>query len=51
LEEVPGVFAIVGAGDGGLFSVPCHNSRYVFNDDLIEPMLRVMLRLAGFLTV
>lgn len=48
LEKVPGAFAIAGAGDGGLFSIPCHNSRYVFNDQLIEPMARVMVRLAGF---
>lgn len=47
LEEVPGAFAIVGAGDGGIFSIPCHNSRYIFNDKLIEPMVRVMLRIAG----
>jgi metal-dependent amidase/aminoacylase/carboxypeptidase family protein len=47
LEKVPGSFAIVGAGDGGLFSIPCHNSRYIFNDQLIEPMVRVMVRLAG----
>lgn len=48
LEKVPGAFAIAGAGDGGLFTVPCHNSRYIFNDNLIEPMVRVMVRLAGF---
>ncbi len=48
LETVPGAFAIAGAGDGGLFSVPCHNARYVFNDHLIEQMVRVMVRLAGF---
>ncbi len=47
LEQVPGAFAIVGGGDGGLFDIPCHNARYVFNDNLIEPMVRVMLRLAG----
>jgi len=49
LEKVPGSFAIAGAGDGGLFSIPCHNSRYIFNDKLIEPMTRVMVRLAGFI--
>ncbi len=48
LEKVPGAFIIAGAGDGGLFSVPCHNSRYVFNDNLIENMVRFMVRLAGF---
>jgi hippurate hydrolase len=47
LEKVPGAFAIIGAGDGDLFAIPCHNSRYVFNDNLIEPMAHVMIRLAG----
>jgi hippurate hydrolase len=47
LEKVPGAFAIIGAGDDGLFAIPCHNSRYVFNDNLIEPMVHVMIRLAG----
>jgi hippurate hydrolase len=47
LEKVPGAFAIIGAGDGDLFAIPCHNSRYVFNDNLIEPMVHVMIRLAG----
>lgn len=51
LEKVPGSFVIAGAGDGGLFSIPCHNSRYVFNDQLIEPMARVMVRMAGLLSI
>jgi len=50
LQQVPGAFAIAGAGDGGIFSVPCHNSRYIFNDRLIEQMALVMVRLAGFFT-
>ncbi|MGB3210916.1 MAG: N(2)-acetyl-L-2,4-diaminobutanoate deacetylase DoeB2 [Desulforhopalus sp.] len=47
LEKVPGAFAIAGAGDGSSFAVPCHNSRYIFNDHLIEPMVRVMVMIAG----
>jgi len=48
LQQVPGAFAVAGAGDGGIFSVPCHNCRYTFNDKLIGPMALVMVRLAGF---
>lgn len=47
LEKIPGAFALVGAGDNGAFSVPCHNVRYDFNDGLLEPMMKVFLRLAG----
>lgn len=47
LGEVPGAFALVGAGDGGHHSVPCHNARYDFNDKLIEPMVRVMSLIVG----
>lgn len=50
LENIPGSFAIAGAGEGGLFSIPCHNSRYIFNDQLIEPMVRVMVRMSGIYT-
>lgn len=49
LGKIPGSYVIAGAGDDGLFSIPCHNSRYIFNDKLIEPMTRVMVRLAGFI--
>jgi amidohydrolase len=47
LEKVPGAFALVGAGDGGKYSIPCHNSRYDFNEQLIEPMARAFCLLAG----
>lgn len=47
LQQVPGAFALVGAGDGGRHSIPCHNSRYDFNDSLIEPMVRVMSLIVG----
>lgn len=47
LQEIPGAFAIVGAGDGGIYSVPCHNSCYQFNDQLIGPMVQLMSVLAG----
>ncbi|WP_218121818.1 amidohydrolase [Desulforhopalus singaporensis] len=47
LAEIPGAFALIGAGDGGRYSVPCHNSCYDFNDRLIEPMVRTLCLLAG----
>lgn len=47
LEQVPGAYAFVGAGDGGLHSIGRHNSSYDFNDNLIEPMVRVLVKLAG----
>lgn len=47
LEKIPGAFALVGAGDGGRFSTPCHNRNYDFNDRLIAPMVQVMIELAG----
>lgn len=47
LEKIPGAFVLVGAGDGNIHSRPCHNTGYDFNDDLVEPMVRLMLRLAG----
>lgn len=47
LAEIPGSFALVGAGDGGKHSVPCHNSHYDFNDHLIGPMVRIFSQLSG----
>ena len=47
LEKVPGAFVLVGAGDGDRFSIPCHNSNYDFNDQLIEPMVSALSLLVG----
>ena len=48
LQHVPGAFALVGAGDGQeRHEVPCHSSRYDFNDALIAPVARIYARLAG----
>ena len=47
LDKVPGAFALVGAGDDGRFSIPCHNTTYNFNDQLIDPMVRAMSVLVG----
>lgn len=43
LAEVPGAFALVGAGD----EHPCHSPHYDFNDALIAPVVRAYARLAG----
>lgn len=43
LAEVPGAFALVGAGDPH----PCHSPQYDFNDDLIAPVVRAYARVAG----
>lgn len=47
LREIPGAFALVGAGDGGRYSIACHNSSYDFNEDLIEPVVRAMSLVVG----
>lgn len=43
LDEIPGAYALIGAGGGA----PLHNPRYDFNDALIEPVARILVRLAG----
>ncbi|PHR25884.1 MAG: peptidase M20 [Desulfotalea sp.] len=47
LNNKPGAFALIGAGDGERFSIPCHNTSYNFNDRLIEPMLRAFSLVVG----
>lgn len=48
LQQVPGAFALIGAGDGSdEHEVPCHSARYDFNDSLIAPVARIYARLAG----
>lgn len=47
LNEIPGAFALVGAGDQSGPAAPCHSPRYDFNDSLIQRMGRVYARLAG----
>jgi len=43
LNEIPGAFALIGSGDVAAL----HSSRYDFNDALVEPAARLMVRLAG----
>jgi hippurate hydrolase len=46
LKEVPGAFALVGAGEPR-HEEPCHSPRYRFNDRLIPRVARVYAHLAG----
>ncbi len=47
LAEVPGAFALIGAGDGAGHDEPCHSPRYDFNDRLLPIAARTLLRVAG----
>lgn len=46
-REIPGAFALIGAGQGTGEDWPCHSPHYDFNDALIAPVMRVYSRLAG----
>lgn len=47
LREVPGAFALIGAGDGPEHRNNLHSSQYDFNDRLIEPVVQLFSRLVG----
>jgi amidohydrolase len=47
LREIPGAFALIGAGIPGEQAYPCHSPFYDFNDNLIEPVSRLYSRLVG----
>lgn len=47
LEEIPGAFALIGAGEGEGRDFPCHNPNYDFNDALIPCVMRLFARLAS----
>ena len=47
LKEIPGAFALLGAGEGDNPPEPCHSPRYDFNDRLIPVVGRLYARLAG----
>lgn len=49
LEQVPGAFALIGSDDGvRKHQKACHNDRYDFNDNLIAPASKILMRLAGY---
>jgi len=51
LNEIPGAFALIGMAEtskkGQHYSAPCHSPEYVFNDHVIEQVVKVFSRLAG----
>ncbi len=47
LNEIPGAYALIGADDGQGNNLPCHSTRYDFNDALIPVVTRLYARLAG----
>lgn len=48
LEQIPGAFILIGSSEGNTQSYPCHNRCYDFNDNLIEPVSKVLMKLANF---
>ncbi|QEP44239.1 amidohydrolase [Ectothiorhodospiraceae bacterium BW-2] len=52
LQQIPGAFALIGSDDGeSHHQAACHNTGYDFNDRLIDPVARVLMRLAGLETI
>lgn len=47
LREIPGAFALVGAGEAGEEAYPCHSPHYDFNDNLIPLVTQLYARLVG----
>ncbi len=51
LNEIPGAFALIGMAEGAegerRFDKPCHSPEYVFNDRVLETVVKVFSRLAG----
>lgn len=47
LREIPGAFALIGAGEGESNSAPCHSPYYDFNDRLIPLVTELYARLVG----
>jgi hippurate hydrolase len=49
LESIPGAYALIGSDDGDpKHAKACHNVEYDFNDQLIEPVSKMLCRLAGY---
>lgn len=51
LKQIPGAFALIGMSEphnhDATYDAPCHSPNYVFNDRIIESVMRVFTRLAG----
>ncbi len=49
LNTIPGCFALIGSDDGvEKHQKPCHNVYYDFNDKLIEPVSKALMKLANY---
>ncbi len=49
LNTIPGCFALIGSNDGvEKHQKPCHNVYYDFNDNLIEPVSKALMKLANY---
>lgn len=49
LNTIPGAFALIGSDDGvEKHQKACHNVHYDFNDKLISPVSKTLMRLAGY---
>lgn len=47
LEKIPGAFILIGSDEVDQ-KCPCHNTTYDFNDNLIEPVSKLLMKLANF---
>ncbi|AKH67699.1 metal-dependent amidase/aminoacylase/carboxypeptidase [Spongiibacter sp. IMCC21906] len=47
LQEIPGAFALIGAGEADEEAYPCHSPHYDFNDKLIPLVTELYARLVG----
>ncbi|MDY6821299.1 MAG: N(2)-acetyl-L-2,4-diaminobutanoate deacetylase DoeB2 [Deferribacterota bacterium] len=45
LQKIPGAYALLGSDDGNNHNIICHNSKYDFNDKLIEPASKLLINL------
>jgi len=49
LNKIPGCFALIGSDDGvEKHQKSCHNVYYDFNDKLIDPVSKILMRLANY---
>lgn len=51
LKKIPGAFALIGMAEANqketICNTPCHSPSYVFNDAVLEPVVKVFSRIAG----
>ena len=47
LKEISGAYALIGMAENGHFCYPCHSPLYEFNDQILGPVVSILVRLAG----